>query len=114
MSDGAPEVRAAAATAWRDILGQLSARPLVGLLSDADARVRAAAATVLGAYGELDARVTLEQLVMNDSDAFVRRNAAWALGRIGRVESSVALTFALKDSSGIVRGVARGALASLK
>ncbi len=114
MSDGAPEVRAAAATAWRDILGQVTARPLIGLLSDGDARVRAQAATVLGAYGELDARVTLEQLVMHDSDVFVRRNAAWALGRIGRIESSIALTFALQDSSGLVRGVARGAIASLR
>jgi HEAT repeat protein len=114
ISDGSPEVRAAAATAWRDILGQVTAKPLLGLLSDGNARVRAEAATVLGAYGELDARVTLEQLLMTDPDPFVRRNAAWALGRIGQVGSSIALTFALNDESGIVRGVARGALSSLK
>jgi hypothetical protein len=114
ISDASPEVRAAAAVAWRDILGQLTAKPLVGLLSDGDARVRAEAATVLGAYGELDAKVTLEQLVMSDADPFVRRNAAWALGRIGQISSSIALTFALNDSSGIVRGVARGSLSSLR
>jgi HEAT repeat protein len=114
ITDSSPDVRAAAAIAWRDILGQLTAKPLLGLLSDGDARVRAQAATVLGAYGELDARTTLEQLVMSDSDPFVRRNAAWALGRIGQIGSSIALTFALNDSSGLVRGVARGSLSSLK
>jgi hypothetical protein len=114
ISDGSPEVRAAAAIAWRDILGQLTAKPLVGLLSDGDARVRAEAATVLGAYGELEARPTLEALVMSDADPFVRRNAAWALGRMGQIGSSIALTFALNDTSGLVRGVARGALSSLK
>lgn len=114
MSDGSAQVRAAAATAWRDILGQLTAKPLIGLLSDADARVRAEAATVVGAYGELDARVTLEQLVMSDTDPFVRRNAAWALGRIGALASAPALTFATNDSSGIVRGVAKASLAALK
>lgn len=113
MTDSAPEVRAAAAVAWRDILGQVTATPLVGLLADPDARVRAQAATVLGAYGELGARVSLETLVVSDADAFVRRNAAWALGRIGSAESVTALTTATKDSSGIVRGVATGALASL-
>jgi HEAT repeat protein len=114
ITDASPEVRAAVAIAWRDILGQLTARPLLVLLSDGDARVRAEAATVLGAYGELDAQATLEKLVMSDSDPFVRRNAAYALGRLGQLGSSVALTFALNDASGIVRGVARGALANLK
>src|SRR5690606_18657329 len=54
MRDAAAPVRAAAAVAWRDILGQVSAAPLLGLLADADAQVRAEAATVLGAYGERD------------------------------------------------------------
>lgn len=114
MADSAPAVRAAAVVAWRDILGQTSATPIVGLLSDGDARVRAEAATVLGAYGEKTARVTLEALVVSDPDPFVRRNAAYALGRLGSVESTFALTQATQDSSGIVRGVAKGALASLK
>jgi HEAT repeat protein len=111
--DGSPEVRTAAITAWRDILGQLSAAPIVSLLADPDARVRAEAAIVVGAYGELAGRATLEGLVVKDSDAFVRRNAAWALGRIGAPESAIVLTFATNDSSGIVRGVAKGSLANL-
>ncbi len=113
LRDGNPAVRTAAIISWRDILGQLSAAPAVSLLADPDARVRAEAATLVGAYGERAARVTLEQLVMSDGDAFVRRNAAWALGRIGAPESAVALTFATHDASGIVRGVAKGSLASL-
>lgn len=114
MTDANAPVRAAAAVAWRDILGQTNATPIVSLLSDGDARVRAEAATVVGAYGERTARATLEALVLGDPDPFVRRNAAYALGRIGSWESSAALTAATFDSSGIVRGVAKGALTALK
>lgn len=114
MNDGDASVRAAAVTAWREILGQLDVKPLVGRLGDSDAKVRAAAANVLGVYGEPSARVTLEQLVTTDADPFVRRNAAWALGRIGSAESAAALRTAANDSSGIVRGFASAALASLR
>jgi hypothetical protein len=113
MKDGDATVRAAAVVAWRDILGQLTAEPAIGLLSDGDARVRAEAATLVGAYGEAGARATLQQLVIADPDPFVRRNAAWALGRIGSVDSTAVLTMATMDESGLVRGVAKGALASL-
>ena len=114
MNDGEASVRAAAVTAWRDILGQLDVKPLVAKLGDSDAKVRAAAATVIGVYGEPSARVMLEQLVTTDGDPFVRRNAAWALGRIGSAESVTALRTASNDSSGIVRGYATAALATLK
>jgi HEAT repeat protein len=114
MGDKDAPVRAAAIVAWRDILGQTNATPVVNLLSDGDARVRAEAATVLGAYGERTARTKLEALVVTDPDPFVRRNAAYALGKIGSWESSAALTTATLDGSGIVRGVAKGALSSLK
>ncbi len=114
MVDGNAPVRAAAIVAWRDILGQTSATPVIGMLGDSDAKVRAEAATVLGAYGELAARASLETLVVSDPDPFVRRNAAYALGKIGSWESSAALTRATLDSSGIVRGVAKGALTNLK
>jgi HEAT repeat protein len=113
MADSDGSVRAAAVIAWRDILGQTNATPVIALLGDSDARVRAEAATVVGAYGEASARVTLETLVTSDVDPFVRRNAAYALGRIGAAESALALTKATQDPSGIVRGVAKGALASL-
>jgi HEAT repeat protein len=107
-------VRAAAVSAWRELLGQLDVKPLVAKLGDSDAKVRAAAATVIGVYGEPSARVMLEQLVTTDGDPFVRRNSAWALGRIGSPESAAALRTASNDSSGIVRGFASAALATLK
>ena len=114
MNDGEASVRAAAVGAWRELLGQVDVKPLVPRLSDSDAKVRAAAATVIGVYGEPSARVTLEQLVTTDADPFVRRNSAWALGRIGSTESAAALRTASNDTSGIVRGFASAALASLK
>lgn len=114
MNDGDASVRAAAVTAWREILGQVDVKPLVSKLGDPDARVRAAAATVIGVYGEPSARVMLEQLVTTDTDPFVRRNSAWALGRIGSPESAQALRTATQDKSGIVRGFASAALAALR
>jgi HEAT repeat protein len=44
----------------------------------------------------------------------VRRNAAWALGQIGSRESAAALTQAARDTSGLVKLVAKASLASLK
>jgi HEAT repeat protein len=107
-------VRAAAVIAWRDILGQLDVTPVEPLLVDVDPHVRAEAATVVGAYGDANARGTLEQLVVADADPTVRRNAAWALGQIGSAGSTAALTVASTDKSGLVRGVAKASLAQLK
>ncbi len=114
MHDSDETVRASAINAWRDVLGQLNAQPVEGLLADGSALVRAAAATVLGAYGDVGARPALEQLVVNDADAKVRRNAAWALGKIGSADSRQALLTASQDKSGLVRGVAKAALTYLK
>jgi HEAT repeat protein len=114
MADSDPAVRAAAIVAWRDILGQVSVTPVVSMLGDSDANVRAHAATLIGAYGEATARTTLETLVVSDPDSFVRRNAAWALGKIGSIQSTQALVTATRDASGIVSGYAKAALATLK
>jgi hypothetical protein len=114
MGDADPAVRVAAINAWRDVLGQTSVAPVEAKLVDADAKVRAAAATVIGAYADRNARATLEQLVTTDADPFVRRNAAWALGQIGSRESAAALTQATSDTSGLVKMVAKASLASLK
>jgi hypothetical protein len=114
MQDSEPTVRAAAVTAWRDILGQMDVTPIVTMLGDADAQVRAQAATVVGAYAAKGARETLEQLVVTDADPYVRRNAAWALGKIGSISSTQALVTATRDSSGLVTGYAKAALANLK
>lgn len=114
MADQDPAVRVAAIAAWRDVLGQTSVTPVEAKLVDGDAKVRAAAATVVGAYADRNARATLEQLVTSDADPFVRRNAAWALGQIGSRESAPALTQATSDKSGLVKLVAKASLASLK
>lgn len=113
MTDADPVVRAAAVTAWRDILGQTTATAVEPSLRDGDASVRAAAAGVIGAMHDTAATSTLEQLVTNDTDPFVRRNAAWALGKLGSQTSRLALTTASTDKSGLVRGVAKAALAAL-
>jgi HEAT repeat protein len=114
MGDQDAAVRVAAINAWRDVLGQTSVTPVEAKLVDGDAKVRAAAATVVGAYADRNARATLEQLVTTDADPFVRRNAAWALGQIGSRESAAALTQAARDTSGLVKLVAKASLASLK
>ena len=99
--------------AWRDILGQQNAQPVVALLADRDANVRAQAAGVVGGMLEQSGRVALEGLVVSDPDSSVRRNAAWALGQLGNAASRAALVQASSDKSGLVRGVAKAALASL-
>jgi HEAT repeat protein len=114
MSDADAGVRAEAVIGWRDVLQQTSAAPVEPLLADSDARVRAEAATVLGAYRDAAARTQLEQLVVHDADPSVRRNAAWALAKIGSVDSRPALLTASQDASPLVRGVAQAALAQLK
>lgn len=113
MADSDAGVRAAAVRAWRDVLRQTSALPVVPMLGDVDANVRAQAAAVVGGMLEQSARGALETLVTRDPDEFVRRNAAWALGQLGNAASSAALLQATGDSSGLVRGFARAALASL-
>jgi len=113
MNDSDASVRVAAITAWRDVLGQVSVAPIESKLADGDAKVRAAAATVLGAYGDRNVVSGLEQLVVSDTDPFVRRNAAWALGQIGSKDAAAALMQASNDKSGLVRLVAKASLSTL-
>lgn len=114
MSDSDAGVRAAAAGAWRNMLGQTSAQPVVALLGDGDAQVRAQAAGTVGGLGEQSARPALERLVVSDPDPVVRRNAAWALGQLGNQGSRAALQQASTDKSGLVSGVARASLGRLR
>lgn len=114
MGDTHAAVRAEAVRQWREILGQTKAGPVVGMLADADATVRAEAATIVGAMAETAGRAQLEALVVGDASPIVRRNAAWALGKLGQAASRAALTTATTDESGLVRLVAKAALATLK
>ncbi len=113
MADPEASVRGAAVIAWRDMLGQQTAAPVVPLLGDLDAFVRAQAAAVVGAMGEQSGRAVLEALVTGDPDPAVRRNAAWSLGQLGNAASRAALIQATSDKSGLVRGVAKASLAKL-
>lgn len=113
MADADGSVRAAAVAAWREILDQKTAQPVVALLRDGDSRVRAQAAGVVGGMREQSGRAALEALVTQDADPTVRRNAAWALGQLGSASSRAALLQATTDASGLVRGVARASLAAL-
>jgi hypothetical protein len=114
MTDASPVVRAAAVKAWRDVRGQVNAAPVVALLGDSDANVRAEAASVVGAMKETAARTALEGLAVSDESAIVRRNASWSLGKLGATASRAALTQATNDPSGLVRMTARAALAQLR
>lgn len=114
MADGDARVRQAAVVAWRDVLDQKSAQPIVALLSDADPGVRAHAAATVGGMTEQSARGALEAMVVADPDSFARRNAAWALGQLGNAASRAALVQATADKSALVRGAAKAALTSLR
>jgi HEAT repeat protein len=115
MLDADPSVRTAAVDAWRDVIHQTgSITGIERCLTDSDATVRAHAATVAGGMHDLGSRAQLEHLVVTDPDSSVRRNAAYALGKLGAAESRDALTRASSDLSGLVKNVAKAALASLK
>ncbi len=115
MIDADPSVRTLAVDAWRDVIHQTGSITVIeNRLTDSDATVRAHAATVAGAVHDMGSRMQLENLVVNDSDSTVRRNAAYALGKLGAAESRGALTTASADKSGLVKNVAKAALASLK
>jgi HEAT repeat protein len=113
MTDGDPAVRAAAIVAWRDVLSQQGAGPVVALLHDSNAEVRMKAATTVGGMNEVNAHTTLEAMVVTDVDPSVRRAAAWALGQLGQADSRQALITASSDKSGLVSGVAKASLSLL-
>ncbi len=113
LADPDAGVRGAAVTAWRGMYGQQTAQPVVPLLGDRDAFVRAQAAAVVGTMGEQTGRAALETLVVGDLDPAVRRNAAWALGQLGNAASRAVLIQATSDKSGLVNGVTKASLAKL-
>lgn len=113
MNDSDPSVRFAAVSSWLQIRKQANAAPVVGLLDDSDATVRAKAAGVVGELRDATGRAALEAALTGDADPNVRRNAAWALGRIGDSASRTALSAATTDPSPLVRQTAKAALAGL-
>ncbi len=114
MSDSSASVRLNAVVAWKNMLKQTDAQPVVALVADSDVKVRRAAVATVGNFRVATARASLEAAVVGDSDAALRRNAAWALGRIGDAASREALFAATTDESSMVRMTAKVALAKLR
>ncbi len=95
------------------MLDQKDAGTVPNYLTDPDPRVRAEAAGVVGWARTQSAVGALVKIVTTDTDASARRNAAWALGQIGNVAAAPALTAAMSDKSGLVRGVAKASITKL-
>ena len=114
MGDADAAVRLNAVLAWKKMLKQADAQPVVALVSDSDLTVRRAAAATVGSFRVASARAGLESAVVSDSDPALRRNAAWALGRIGDAASRDALSAATTDESSMVRMTAKVALSKLR
>jgi HEAT repeat protein len=114
LADQDATVRSAAIDAWLAIRHQQGAAPLVPLIGDSDAGVRARAAAVAGSMREASARAALETRLSSDPDPMVRRNAAWSLGRLGDAASRSALQAASRDPSSLVRNTAKVSLSLLR
>jgi HEAT repeat protein len=106
LGDASPTVRASAVrdlgrhTTGEDRAAAIAA--LEGALADAEARVRAAAATSLADAEATEAREALERAA-DDGDALVRQMAVAALGEIGDARALPRLERALVDPRGEVR-----------
>jgi HEAT repeat protein len=90
LADPALVVRSAAVDVVLLVAGFQGFGPLLPLLADADAGLRAHVARVVGELRLTDASAPLTGLLMSDSSASVRKAAAWALGRIGGAQAVLA------------------------
>ncbi|MET0339594.1 MAG: HEAT repeat domain-containing protein [Polyangiales bacterium] len=91
LSDPSPEVKRSALDAVLGVSGFRDLAPLVVLLGDADARLRAQAATLCGEYRVTAAEAPLAAMLRGDQAASARKAAAWALGRIGTATARAVL-----------------------
>jgi HEAT repeat protein len=87
--------------------------PLVAVLGDKDADVRASAALALGRIGDARAvPLLIDVFKYQDPDNWVRQNAAEALGAIGDARAVAPLIAALGEGSlGVRKAAARGLVA---
>lgn len=111
-------VQVAAMQALQSIAGLRDGSAVVPLLGngDADANVRAEAATTLGMFHDASAASALVTALQSDASPIVRKRAAWALGEI-RANTAVAgpalQNAAANDASPFVRSLAAAALTRL-
>ncbi len=90
LADPVLAVRSAAVDVVLLVAGFNGFAPLLPLLADPDASLRAHVARVVGELRVTDATGALTGLLMTDSSASVRKAAAWALGRIGGAQAVLA------------------------
>lgn len=102
-----------AAPGQRAALASLPPITLLGLLDDAEARVRRRAALAIGRVGLSDGIAPLSVRLAQDPEPDVRLMAAFALGLIGDPAASGALVAALTDPDPRVQGRAAEALGLL-
>jgi HEAT repeat protein len=111
-----PVVKVAAMRALRSMAGLRDGSAVAPLLADADASVRANAATTLGMFHDANGTAALVNALQNDASPDVRKNAAWALGEV-RASATVAgpalQQAAASDASPFVRSLASAALTRL-
>ena len=110
LTDPAAEVRAAAAESagWTPAIGAGLVAPLVALLSDTDAGVRAAATRALGLLSDGGSFAAVAGR-LGDADAEVRLEAVRALGRIDGAQArglAAMAAAAAEDADGRVRAAA--------
>lgn len=96
LREGIYQRRRAAMVALSQLVAQQVVDALVGLLQDQDGQIRAEAARLLGAYGDVR---SVEQLiaVLQDPQADVRLEATHALGQLGASQAVTALIGRLQD-----------------
>ena len=94
-------------------MGEPAIDPLIVLLKDEDANVRAYSAGALGNMGS--ARVVSPLIaLLSDGDSYVRRTAAGSLGRTGSRQAIQPLVEALQDQTRDMANAAVGALGQIK
>lgn len=115
LTSESAKVRAAAATALRDVRGNVDAVALVPLLADAHEAVVHQSALTAGAMHEAAAVDGLMQVVGDlGHEPSTRKAAAWALGKIGDAAARDVLSAVADDDPDmLVRGAARVALRDL-
>ena len=111
-------VQVAAMQALQSIAGLRDGSAVVPLLGngDADANVRAEAATTLGMFHDASAASALVTALQSDASPIVRKRAAWALGEIHAntaVAGPALQNAAANDASPFVRSLAAAALTRL-
>jgi HEAT repeat protein len=105
LSDGAAEVRAAAAVALADVRGVEALSALLVAMEDDDAHVRQMAISAIGEIGDVRARERLRR-ALSDERPEVRFQSVIAFSRVAEDEAAQAIVDAFGDSDPSIRYIA--------